>query len=411
VDIQHWPLSKAVRLIRGKKNTRVVLTLIPASDVSGTTTKTIALIRDEVKLEEQAAKGRVEPITDATGATQKLGVITLPEFYADIAGRRELGAEARRSVGDVRRILNDLKAQGVAGIVLDLRNNGGGLLTEAVEMAGLFIDSGPVVQVSDARGTQVLNDLDPDNVYRGPLIVLVNRLTASASEIVAGALQDYGRAVIVGDSKTHGKGTVQTLVNLRTSEPALGTLKVTTASFYRIAGGSTQLKGIIPDIVTPSILDSMEVGEEYLPHAMPWSVADRSLYRPATNVQDWIPVLRRQAGERRAKDPRFTAYTELVERLGENQRAREVSLTLEDRVALVQGEKELQKLIQDTDKSGGAKTNSPVNDLVLTESLHILSDLIALQPRPPTETAAEPAPPMAVTKPEEKVGVRLPLPE
>ncbi len=394
VDILHWPLNKAVRLIRGKKNTRVVLTVIPASDVSGTTTKSIDLIRDEVKLEEQAAKGRVEAIADATGATQKLGVITLQEFYADLGGRREFGAEARSSVRDVRRILDDLRTQHVAGIVLDLRNNGGGLLTEAIEMAGLFMGSGPVVQVSDARGTQILNDLDPDNAYRGPLIVLVNRQTASASEIVAGALQDYHRAVIVGDSKTHGKGTVQSMVNLRGGEPQLGTLKVTTASFYRIAGGSTQLKGVIPDIITPSILDSMEVGEEYLPHAMSWSVVDRALYRPAADLEELLPALRRQSEERRANDPRFQAYKELLERLGERQRSSDVSLKLEDRVALARSEKELQKLIQDTDPKDGEKKEQPTSDLVLIESLHILSDLIALQAQPP-------AAPLAATKPVE----------
>ena len=245
MSILHWPLSKAVRIIRGEKNTKVVLTVIPASDPTGATTKKIDLIRDEVKLEEQAAKGEVKAIQGCDGVTRKYGVIRLPEFYADIKGKREGGKELRSSSRDVKKILIDLMTNGISGIVLDLRNNGGGLLAEAVEMTGLFINSGPVVQVSDGRATEILSDDDPDTIYDGPIVVLVNRETASASEILAGALQDYGRAIVVGDSKTHGKGTVQSMANLKNGDPSLGTLKVTTASFYRIAGGSTQRIGFL----------------------------------------------------------------------------------------------------------------------------------------------------------------------
>ena len=381
VSILHWPLSKAVRIIRGEKNTKVVLTVIPASDPTGATTKKIDLIRDEVKLEEQAAKGEVKAIQGCDGVTRKYGVIRLPEFYADIKGKREDGKELRSSSRDVKKILIDLMTNGISGIVLDLRNNGGGLLAEAVEMTGLFINSGPVVQVSDGRATEILSDDDPDTIYDGPIVVLVNRETASASEILAGALQDYGRAIVVGDSKTHGKGTVQSMANLKNGDPSLGTLKVTTASFYRIAGGSTQMKGVTPDIVTPSILDSMEIGEEYLPHALMWSTVFPALYRRTADLESILPVLKQQAAERQQKDPQFTAYRHLVEQLGERQKSNEISLNLDERLTFARSEKELQKLLQKTDgKDAGKDKNN--QDVILDEALKILSDFTILRKKP-----------------------------
>lgn len=381
VSILHWPLSKAVRVIRGEKNTKVVLTVIPASDPTGGTTKKIDLVRDEVKLEEQAAKGEVKELQGGDGVKRTFGVIRLPEFYADIKGRRENGNESRSSSRDVEKIITDLKTNHISGIVLDLRNNGGGLLAEAIEMTGLFIDSGPVVQVSDGRETEVLSDDDPDTVYDGPLVVLVNRETASASEILAGALQDYGRAIVVGDTKTHGKGTVQSMADLKRDDPSLGTLKVTTASFYRIAGGSTQLKGVVPDIVTPSILDSMEVGEEYLPRALMWSTVFPALYRRTANLDSILPVLKQQSEERQQKDPQFMAYRSLVEQLGERQKASEISLNLDERLKFARSEKELQKLLQNTDGKDVEKDKKN-QDVILDEALKILSDFTILQKKP-----------------------------
>ncbi|MDK2858738.1 MAG: carboxyl-terminal processing protease, partial [Verrucomicrobiota bacterium] len=240
VSILYWPLSKAVRLIRGEKGTKVILTVIPAEDTTGTRTRKIDLIRDEVKLEAQAAKGEIKELQDAGGKLHHLGVLTLPEFYADFEAARKGDTEARRASTDVRRILEEFSTNRVDGVVLDLRNDGGGSLTEAIDIAGLFIPLGPIVQVREQRGVAVLPDGDPETLYRGPLVVLVNRLSASASEIVAAALQDYDRAVIVGGSKTHGKGTVQTVFPLSKLSSDLGSLKVTTAGFYRITGGSTQ---------------------------------------------------------------------------------------------------------------------------------------------------------------------------
>ena len=255
VEVMHWPLYRVVRLIRGPIGTRVTLTVWPASDLSGGTERKIELVREEVKLEDRAARGDLRTIADGDGKERKLAVIVLPEFYADFKGMSN-GDDARRSAADVRKLLERLKAEagGLDGVLLDLRNNGGGSLPDAIELAGLFLRGGPVVKVRYAEGIQELEDPDERQVYDGPLVVLVNRLSASASEIVAAALQDYRRAVVVGDSKTYGKGTVQSLVPLHPRDERLGSLKVTSAAFYRIAGGSTQRRGVKPDIVILSLI-------------------------------------------------------------------------------------------------------------------------------------------------------------
>ena len=375
VDILHWPLYKAVRIIRGEKGTPVTLVVWPSSDLSGGTEKRIRIVRDEVKLEEQAAKGKTLEIDGPDGRPRKLGVITLPEFYADFKAA-QAGGTPRRCVTDVRKILADLREENVAGIALDLRNNGGGSLPDAIELAGLFVRSGPVVQVKDARNVQVLSDPDPDLVYDGPLVVLVNRMSASASEIVAAALQDYGRAAIIGDRKTHGKGSVQTLLPLQLRGDSLGSYKVTTANFYRIAGGSTQLKGVSPDIVIPSLFDRMELGEEYLPNAMPWSVVDPAFYAILLHQVPPLDVLREKSERRRAEDAAYKTRAELMERLGKRLNAEEISLNLEERIAMARQDRELdeqQKALggDDADKKDEKK------DLVLMESLRVLSDIVA----------------------------------
>ena len=381
VSILHWPLSKAVRLIRGEKNTKVVLTIIPASDPSGTAEVKVDLIRDEVKLEDQAAKSFVRDFA-AAGTTHRLGIIALPDFYADVRATRNGSEEPRSSAMDVRRLLRELATNVVEGIVLDLRNNGGGLLPEAVRMTGLFIDKGPVVQVSDGRRSQVLSDSDPEIVYDGPLLVLVNRQTASASEILAAALQDYGRALVVGDSKTHGKGTVQTLADLRDGQPAFGKLKITTASFYRISGGSTQVKGVESDIAMPSSLDALEIGEETLPYAIPWSRISAVPHPYDETLSARLPALRERAEARRAEDARYQTYVDLIRRLSEQQRNPRISLNLEERLAQARSEKELRDKLLDKDNPD---PKDPKSDIVLTETLNILCDLIELS-EPPPET-------------------------
>ncbi len=380
VSILYWPLSKAVRIIRGEKGTKVVLTVIPADDTTGTRTKTIDLIRDEVKLEAQAAKGEVKAFTETNGVPYRIGVLTLPEFYANFEAARNGDDNARRASTDVRRILNGFATNRLDGVILDLRNNGGGSLLEAIDIAGFFIPVGPIVQVREQRGVSVLPDGDPETVYSGPLVVLVNRLSASASEIVAAALQDYGRAVIVGDSKTHGKGTVQTVYPLSKLNDDLGSLKVTTASFYRIAGGSTQLKGVMPDVVLPSLYDSLEIGEEYLPHALPWSQVRSAYYRPwAESVKPAIPELKEHSSVRRAGNPAFTTFLARRDRIRSRMENPEVSLKVSDRVGELVAEKDMEKLQDAALDSDKADKDDPILD----EALNITADLVDLMGRKP----------------------------
>lgn len=393
VSILYWPLSKAVRIIRGEKGTKVVLTVIPKDDATGTRTKRIDLIRDEVKLEAQAAKGEVKEFTSTSGVPYRIGVLTLPEFYADFEGARNGNDDARRASTDVRRILREFSTNRLEGVILDLRNNGGGSLTEAIDIAGLFIPIGPVVQVREQRGVAVLPDGDPDTAYSGPLVVLVNRLSASASEIVAAALQDYGRALIVGDSKTHGKGTVQTVYPLSKFTDDLGSLKVTTASFYRIAGGSTQLKGVVPDIILPSLYDALEVGEEYLPHALPWSQVRSAWFRPwSQSVKPVIPKLNDLSAARIEESPVFATYMARRDQLRKRMDNPEISLKLSDRIGEITAEKELENL-QDSELNTGKDKDKEKDDPILDETLRIAADLAdQLSPNRAVVQTTEPKP-------------------
>lgn len=370
VSILHWPLYKSVRLIRGEKNTTVVLTIIPANDSSGTLTKKIDIVRDEVKLEEQAAKSSIEEITTPTGESRRLGVIKLPDFYSDFTATSN--KEARKASRDVRRLIDELILADVAGIVLDLRGNLGGSLLEAIETAGLFITSGPIVQVKERNRVQVLPDDDPEIQYDGPLVVLVNRLSASASEILAAAMQDYKRAVIVGDSHTHGKGSVQTLIPLGDGK---GKLKMTTAGYYRINGGSTQLKGVIPDINIPSFYDVMDLGEDTLEYALPWNQITRAMYRTHHGLGEQIPLLAENSQKRLAENDEFKHYLSKRDRLEKRYETKTVSLSLSKRITEAKTEKELDD-IQDEMMDQEESEDRP--DLVLRETLNILSDLIDL---------------------------------
>ena len=388
VNILHRPLYKTVRIIRGEKNTKVVLTIIPAADRSGTRTKKIDLIRDEVKLEEQAAKSKVREIQLEDGTLRRLGVITLPDFYADFQATADKKKNARRASTDVRNLINELLLEGIEGLILDLRNNGGGSLIESIDIAGLFISSGPIVQVKERNRIQVLPDADPEVNYNGPMIVLVNRLSASASEILAAALQDYKRAIIVGDEKTHGKGTVQTLIPL--GGKRRGSLKITTAGFYRINGGSTQLKGVTPDIIIPSYLDGMDLGEDSLEHALPWDSIRKALYRTRTGFDQFLPQLTEQSSTRLEQNDEFQNYLIKREHLKKRFESKTISLSLDSRLAEAEAEKELDDIqsgfflteTEDDDKEAESK------DLMLTETLHILSDLIDLKKNPSTKQLA-----------------------
>ncbi|MCG8426391.1 MAG: carboxy terminal-processing peptidase, partial [Chromatiales bacterium] len=272
-DVIGWRLQDVVEQIRGPKGTQLRLQVIPEQEGEDGKTKIITLTRNKIKLENQAAKSYIIDQEDNTGVA-KIGVIDLPAFYRDFGGYSSGDKNFRSTTRDVRRELKKLVDQKVDGIVIDLRDNGGGSLTEATELTGLFIPSGPVVQVKNATGElEIERDPDPELVYGGPLAVLVNRNSASASEIFAGAIQDYRRGLIIGEP-TFGKGTVQTLVNLgrfvRKDGEKLGRLRLTMAQFFRITGDSTQFKGVVPDIIYPTAFDSDDHGERALENALPW---------------------------------------------------------------------------------------------------------------------------------------------
>jgi carboxyl-terminal processing protease len=274
IDIVGWRLQDVVEQIRGPKGSVVRLDIQPKGSEIGSKRKTITLVRNKIKLEEQAAKSYIiDNLDDMKG--MRVGVVEVPTFYRDFAAEARGEEDFRSTTRDVRNLLGDLKKQGVDGIVIDLRENGGGSLTEATELTGLFIDSGPVVQIKDAFGKiEVEQDPDKTIAYEGPLAVLVDRNSASASEIFTGAIQDYKRGIVIGEP-TFGKGTVQTLVDLGRFVPGrkkdLGRLRLTMAQFFRINGGSTQHRGVVPDIQFPMAKYSEDYGERSLENALPWA--------------------------------------------------------------------------------------------------------------------------------------------
>jgi carboxyl-terminal processing protease len=296
VDVIGWRVDDVVDLIRGPKDTVVRLDVLPEEvSVSGPTSS-IEIVRNEVKLEEQAAQSEIieVPIEGSDGKVLKVGVIDLPVFYMDFNGRALNKPDYRSSTRDVRRLIVELEEQGVAGIVVDLRNNGGGSLLEATTLTGLFIDTGPVVQVRNSSGRISLEeDVDPGMAWEGPLAVLVNRYSASASEIFAAAIQDYGRGVVIGEP-TFGKGTVQSLLDLDdyapSENPGMGQLKITMAQFFRVNGGSTQNLGVEPDIRFPSFGDPQKYGERSMENALPWTSIDPARYETSGDLSQLVAV-------------------------------------------------------------------------------------------------------------------------
>jgi carboxyl-terminal processing protease len=372
-DIVHLPLNKAVRKIRGEKGTKVVLNVIPAADPSGTTTKRVDLIRDEVKLEEQAATGRVVRVTLKDGKVRNLGVLRLPAFYGTM-DKRPSQAGFRSATVDIAKQIAAFNGENAAGMILDLRNNGGGSLREAISLVGLFVRSGPAVQVREPRQIMVLPvpNMDPAMAFRRPVVVMINRASASASEIVAGALQDYGRAVLVGDTQSHGKGTVQTVMPLGAEK--MGSLKVTTASFYRINGASTQRKGVASDIVIPSLLDGLDIGEDKLPGALPWTQVEAALFIPVSDVAKFVPQLKEKSAQRLSANSRYAHYCAMVRHVQEVNDKIEVSLEMNARRKVMKAENEFRKL--EDGETEAVRKNGGEEDVVLDEALNILSDLV-----------------------------------
>lgn len=307
VDIIGWRVDDVVQLIRGKRDTTVRLQILPAGASDLASAKVIDIVRKKVELEEQSAQAEVVEI-DQFGSKTRIGVIDIPTFYVDFKAMQEGDPEFRSTTRDVKRLLGELEAEGVDGVVIDLRDNGGGSLQEAKTLTGLFIDRGPTVQIrSKANRVDVLSDRDVRTAYRGPLAVLVNRLSASASEIFAGAIQDYQRGVVVG-TQTFGKGTVQTLQPLEH-----GQLKMTQAKFYRITGDSTQHRGIIPDLQYPDDYDPEAIGESTLDAPLPWDQIRPTFYRTKGELQPFLPELISRHQARMVDDPEFNYVSSAFE--------------------------------------------------------------------------------------------------
>ncbi|WP_456267618.1 carboxy terminal-processing peptidase [Kushneria sp. AK178] len=388
-------LDEVVEHIRGPKGSKVRLEIIPAKAIDVTQTRTIEITRDTVSLEDQAASSRVIEST-RNGESHRVGVIKVPAFYVDFDAYQAGDQNYRSSTRDVAELIDKLKAQNVEGIVLDMRGNGGGALQEANSMVGLFIDRGPTVQVRDARGRiSLYGDTDRGVAYDGPLAVLVDRLSASASEIFAGAIQDYGRGLVLGN-QTFGKGTVQTLSDL-----SHGEMKLTRAKFYRISGESTQLRGVEPDIAFPGLIDKDDIGESALDYAMEWDTVRPVSYRTYGKPWQFLDQLRQRHEQRAQDNPNFhylTREAQLAEQiqaqnntvsLNREQRQREMEaqeaeqLALENQRRRALGLPEIDTWTDARDEAlqagdSDTDTESPIQKAAMEESVEILLDYALL---------------------------------
>ncbi|HVY41121.1 MAG TPA: carboxy terminal-processing peptidase [Polyangia bacterium] len=435
VDVTAMPLTRIVQLIRGPKGTPVTLTILPPVGAPGGA-RTVRLIRAEVQLADQQAKARIIDLPQPNTTPLRVGVIDLPSFYSGKDDRGGTGATA-----DVGRLLDKLKAEQVRGVVLDLRRNGGGSLQEAIDMTGLFIKKGPVVQTRDSSGSvEVGADRDPSVRWAGPLVVLTSRLSASASEILAGALQDYGRAVIVGDTATFGKGTVQTIVPLASIMDRAGlghsfdpgALKLTISKFYRPSGASTELRGVASDLVIPSPTEAAPVGESKLVDPLPWDTIPAASFDRLAEVTAQLQALRTSSAQRLATDPGFANLKRQIDRLrarlgsgtvslneAERRREQVEDKRLDDAIAAqvrrqTDGLPVYEITVKDVDRPGlparvvapkpapaaaaGASRgprhdldddvteHHPADQLVLHEALHVLADYVRLKTPGSTRT-------------------------
>jgi carboxyl-terminal processing protease len=394
-------LDEIVQMIRGAKDSVVRLDILPA-DAGPDGNHLISLTRDKISLEKQAAKKAILSIKDGD-ATRKIGVITLPAFYEDFEARRKGDKDYRSASRDVAKLLGELKQDKVDGVLIDLRNNGGGSLAEAVDLTGLFVGKGPVVQQRDADGkVKVESDDLKSPAWTGPLGVLINPGSASASEIFAAAIQDYGRGVIVGEP-SFGKGTVQTVVNLdqvaHNSKPKFGELKLTVAQFFRVNGGTTQLRGVTPDISLPGLSDPKSFGEASYDNALPWTHIKPANYAPAGNIMALLPQLQSRHDARVQSDPDFQRFLEDIAELKAQREKGVVSLNETERrkelTALASRLKAREQLNDGVDLSGddGLQENERslsaniaienarknAKDVLLTEAASILADEADLQ--------------------------------
>lgn len=402
VDLVGWFVDDAVKLIKGPKGTVVRLQIVSADALSSTPPKEIRLVREKIKLEDSRAKKEIVSVNNG-GKDYKIGVIDVPLFYRDFEGAQQKEKEFSSTTRDVQKIITELQTENVDGIVIDLRNNGGGSLTEAVSLTGLFINRGPVVQVKEGQGeVEVQSDNDPTVAYNGPMAVMVNRFSASASEIFAAAIQDYKRGIIVGE-QTYGKGTVQTLIDLNQWVPKetdqLGQVKLTVAKFYRINGSSTQLKGVMPDLEMPTAFKVNEYGEGSQPSALPWDQIASSKYEVTNDINEKIvSQLRDKHNHRLKSDEELKALAKTMDEFKKARENKVVSL-LESKRKVERDEAEkkraaMKQLGEESDDededSADAKSKTAdapkevkkKKDIYITETGRMLADLIVISKEP-----------------------------
>ncbi len=379
VDVIGWRLDDVVQIIRGPGGTVVRLQILPAGAAPGSPERVLSLIRDKVKLEEQAAKSDRLEISHE-GNPYHIGVIRVPSFYLDYAALTRGEEDYTSTTRDVERLVGELETEGIDGLVLDLRQNGGGHLSEATELSGLFIERGPVVQLRQTRrNIEVLDDPMPGVVYDGPLAVLVDRYSASASEIFAAAIQDYQRGIVIGQ-QTFGKGSVQNLFNLDRfiRAPGYGQLTLTIGKYYRVTGGSTQHRGVIPDIELPSLVDTNTVGESTRDTALPWDQIDPTRFRAETSLEPAIQLLTERHTARAANDPDYNFLLADVAAFGKLRERETVSLNLLER----QAERNLlqeQQLARENERRAALELEplASIDELEATESSDVQLDQAA----------------------------------
>ncbi len=385
VDVIDMKLNDVVKLIRGKRGTTVRLEVIPVGD---TERKVYKIVREKIELKDSEAKGEVfEAGRKPDGSPYRIGVIDLPSFYRDMTGDRRGLPNFKSTTHDVRNILDDFNHKNVDAVILDLRRNGGGALNEAVSLTGLFIDEGPVVQVKDADGrVQPLDDVDSGMAWSGPLVVLISKFSASASEILAGAIQDYHRGLIVGDRSTHGKGTVQSLLDLGQqlfripNSPPMGALKITMQQFYRPNGDSTQKRGVLADVELPSLTTHLDVGEADLDYPVEFDKVDRMHYKPFDYVNPAVCDQLRQLSQQRVQpSEKFQKVVRNIARYKDQKARKHVTLNeekfLKERAEL-NADKEEEKAIE---KHSELNNGAIDRDFYLDEALAIVTDYLNLQ--------------------------------
>ena len=385
-DVIGWRIDDVVQLIRGKGGTAVRLSVLGAGAAPGTPEKTLKFVRGKVTLEAQAAKKELKTI-QRDGREIRVGVINVPGFYSDYEAQRAGNADYRSTTRDVRRLIEELRKEKVDGVVLDLRGNGGGFLPEAQSLTGLFIDRGPVVQVKFSNGEkEVLDDTESGAVYGGPLAVLVDRFSASASEIFAGALQDYRRAVVLGQ-RTFGKGTVQNLVPLSrwSSRPVNGQLTVTIGKFYRVTGESTQHRGVEPDVALASPIDLEEVGESALDDALPWDRIAGVPFRTDSRSPESLAQLAIEEGDRAKRDPDYRWLVSDIAAVDDLRKQKSVSLNLkarrEERVRLEADRLGRENARRVAQGKSALKTVDEIDareslDVVLNQAAEVMADMV-----------------------------------